>query len=461
MTEPARGAGPGRQRWLLVGIVFVVSAIAFEAIAVATAMPVVARELDGLRGYGLAFSAFLTTSLIGMVVAGQVCDRRGPHGPAIAATGVFCLGLLGAAGAPTMTALVFARAVQGLGGGAAVVALYVVVARAYDDRQRPRVFSVMSGAWVVPAIAGPPVAGALADHVSWRWVFLGVLPLVLGGAAIVRPHLSQASEPVADLAAIASRRARLRPAFMVAVGAGLLQTAAYGGGGSAVLIASTAAVLLAIGVPRLLPPGAVRLARGLPTVVVLRGVFAGAFFGAESFLPLLLTEQRGLGTATSGASLTGGAVAWACGAWLQARPPLRVHRVRLVGVGLVLVAVGIGMVAAVAGTSVSVVLAAVGWCLAGFGMGVGVTTVSVLLLELSPAAEQGGNSAALQVSDALGSVLVIGLLGGAFATLHQDDAIGRMGGGGAFVVVFAAAALVAAAGAAISQRAATGTRAAR
>ena len=59
----------------------VVVAVAFEAIAVATAMPVAARELDGLRSYGLAFSVFLTASLLGMVVAGEMSDRRGPVRP--------------------------------------------------------------------------------------------------------------------------------------------------------------------------------------------------------------------------------------------------------------------------------------------------------------------------------------------------------------------------------------------
>ena len=100
-------------------------------------------------------------------------------------------------------------------------------------------------------------------------------------------------------------------------------------------------------VPRLLPPGALRFARGLPTVVVLRGVFAGAFFGAEVFVPLLLVEQRGLATTLAGASLTGGALTWSLGSWYQGRPNCRFSRTQLVTVGLVLVAVGIAITATV------------------------------------------------------------------------------------------------------------------
>ena len=54
------------------------SLLAFEAMAVATAMPVAVRDLEGLRFYAWAFSAFMIASLVGMVVAGDVWDRRGP-----------------------------------------------------------------------------------------------------------------------------------------------------------------------------------------------------------------------------------------------------------------------------------------------------------------------------------------------------------------------------------------------
>src|SRR4051794_41819582 len=90
---PAGSAAPPPRLWgpeyrgLVVGVVGVVVAVAFEAIAVATAMPVAARELHGLRGYGLAFSVFLTTSLLGMVVAGEGSGRGGGGGALPAAGG--------------------------------------------------------------------------------------------------------------------------------------------------------------------------------------------------------------------------------------------------------------------------------------------------------------------------------------------------------------------------------------
>jgi MFS family permease len=438
-------------RAVVLGVAGVVVALAFEAIAVATAMPVAARELGGVRSYGLAFSIFLTTSLLGMVTAGEVSDRRGPVVPFVSASVIFATGLAIAGAAPTMWVLILARGVQGFGAGLNIVALYVVVARAFPDSLRPRVFSAMSSAWIVPALIGPPIAGLLADHVSWRWVFLGVLPLIVIATALVLPHLrgidGASVREDADPAA-APTPSRLVPAFAAAVGTGLLQYAGQLLTWVSVPLVLVAVALLVPSVPRLLPRGALRFARGLPTVVVLRGVFAGAFFGAEVFVPLLLVEQRGLATTLAGASLTGGALTWSLGSWYQGRPGLQVPRARLVTGGLLLVATGIVITASVLAPAMPPFMAAIGWLVAGLGMGVGITSLSVLVLELSPIEEQGANAAALQVSDALGSILFIGAAGAIFAGLHspgQDNA-------GVFLLIFAVMTVLALAGAVVAPR---------
>ncbi len=437
-------------RSLVVGVVGVVVAVAFEAIAVATAMPVAARELGGLREYGLAFSAFLTTSLLGMVVAGEVSDRRGPVLTFVLAAGTFAVGLVAAGLATSMLVLVLARAVQGFGAGLNVVSLYVVVARAFPAVLRPRAFSAISSGWIVPSLVGPPIAGLLADHASWRWVFLGVLPLLVGAALLVGPHLRGLDGPV-DAPRAARRRSRLPGAVLAAAGAGLFQYAGQRLSDSpavALLVLAVAVGLLVAGVPRLLPRGTMRLGRGLPTVVALRGLMAGAFFGAETFLPLMLVQERGLATTLAGASLTGAALTWSLGAWLQGRPTLRTPRWVLLEAGFLLVLAGVGLAAAATSTSVPVAAAALGWTVAGLGMGLGITSLSVLVLELSPPAEQGASSASLQVSDALGSILAIGAAGAVYAAL----ASGQHAGARPYLLVDAIMAVICVAGALAASR---------
>jgi MFS family permease len=388
-----------------------------------------------------------------MVTAGEVSDRRGPVVPFVSASAIFAAGLALAGVAPTMWVLVVARGLQGFGAGLNIVSLYVVVARAFPESLRPRVFSAMSSGWILPALIGPPIAGLLADHVSWRWVFLGVLPLIVIATALILPRLGGidgAPVPTGGDAAPATgrKRSRLVPALAAAVGTGLLQYAGQLLTWVSLPLLVAALVLLVPSVPRLLPPGALRFARGLPTVVVLRGVFAGAFFGAEVFVPLLLIEQRGLATTLAGASLTGGALTWSLGSWYQGRTHRRFSRNQLVTLGFILVAVGIAITSTVLASAMPPFMAAIGWLVAGLGMGLGITSLSVLLLELSPIEDQGTNAAAMQVSDAFGSIVLIGAAGAIFAGLHtagQDNS-------GVFLLIFGVSTLVAVSGAVISPR---------
>src|SRR5262245_23373497 len=107
---------PG-QRAMTVGLVLSVTLIAFEGLAIATVMPDVSRDLNGLSLYGWAFSAFFLTSLIGVVFAGREADRQGLAFPYLGGLLLFSLGLLVAGLAPTMAVVVLGRAIQGFGAG--------------------------------------------------------------------------------------------------------------------------------------------------------------------------------------------------------------------------------------------------------------------------------------------------------------------------------------------------------
>jgi len=174
-----------RWRGLTIGLVLNVTFVAFEALAVATIMPLVAQDLSGLTLYGWVFSAFLLADLAGIVVAGELADRHGPGVPFGIGLVLFVVGLLAGGLAPAMPVLVAARAIQGFGAGAIPAAAYVVIGRTFPEALRPRMFAILSTAWVVPGIAGPALAAFVGDHVGWRWVFLGLLPLVVtaGGLA--------------------------------------------------------------------------------------------------------------------------------------------------------------------------------------------------------------------------------------------------------------------------------------
>jgi MFS family permease len=410
------------------GLISSVLLVAFEAMAVSTAMPIAVADLHGLPYYSLAFSAYLTLSLLGMVLAGQRADVRGPRLPILGGIGLFGVGLIIAGAATTMAQFVVGRSVQGLGGGMVIVSLYVLVGRAYPEKLHGKAFSVMASCWVLPAIVGPFVAGVLAEQVSWRWVFLGA-------AALIALPLSLLLKPLRDLPTVergprrdpdANRSARLRTvrtcAVLTAVGAGLFQFGSQQLDWVGAVLVPVALLLLVPSVPKLLPRGIFRAGRGLPTVVALRGLMAGAYFGIEAFIPLMLVQERGMSATVAGLSLTGAAVSWALAAWLSNRPRLRerIPRPRLVrlGIGIATVAL-LGAIAAIS-PHTPAWTAAAAMFFAAFGMGLAFPNISTLMLELSAPGDQGANSAALQVADGLTSTLSVAVAGAVYHALHTS-----------------------------------------
>ena len=173
-----------------IGIVSLITLVAFEAIGTATAMPVVAKDLDALAGYTWAFNAYIVASLFAMVLGGLWSDATGPRGPLIAGVASLSGGAVIAGAAFDLSSLVVGRALQGFGGGLLIVAVYVLIARAYPVDMRPKAFSVLAAAWVVPSLVGPVIAGWLSDAVTWRAVFW-LVPIF-----VIPPHHPAVPAPV-------------------------------------------------------------------------------------------------------------------------------------------------------------------------------------------------------------------------------------------------------------------------
>jgi MFS family permease len=321
---------------------------------------------------------------------------------------LFCAGLLVAGLAPHMWALVLGRLVQGFGGGLVNVALFVVVGRAYPVAEHPRVFSLMSAAWVLPAIAGPAVAGLIVEAMGWRWVFLLVVAAAVPAMAVIWPRVRTVAPGDPDV----PRDRRICWSLGAAAGALVLHV----GGQSPLLLAAGVVTVAVCGV-RLLPPGSLAAARGLPSVVLLRGLAGAAFVQADVFIPLLLTRERGLSPALAGLSVTVGALFWSAGSWIQARQGQRFSDVARLRLGAAAIAAGVLSAMAVTVAAVPVAVVVGGWCLGGFGMGLVSPGSAALVLRLSGPAEQGANSSALNVADALLTTTALAAGGALFAAL--------------------------------------------
>jgi MFS family permease len=406
-----------RWRGLTAGLVLNVTFVAFEALAIATIMPLVVADLGGVALYGWVFSSFLLADLVGIVVAGELADRFGPAIPFGAGLALFVIGLLMGGLAPSMPVLVAARAIQGFGAGAIPAVAYVVIGRTYPDALRPRMFAVLSTAWVVPGIAGPALAAFVADHVGWRPVFLGLVPLVIVAGSLALGALRS----VPGNPGRAARRVLL-DAVRVASGTGLV----LGGLQARDLLLSPAlaAAGLVLGIPalrKLLPPGTFRASGALPAAVLSRGLLTFAFFAADVFVPLTVTTIRGESVLLSGIALTAGTLAWTTGAWIQERTVFRVGAAPLVRNGFLLVAVGIAAMGVVLVGAAPVWVCVPGWAIAGLGIGMAYSSIALTVLRHAPAGSEGATASSMQLADILGNALGTGLgavaVAGAVATV--------------------------------------------
>ncbi len=433
----ARGDLLSRERRALtIGLVLVITLVAFEGLAVATVMPAAQRDLGGLRYYGWTFSAFLLTSIVGIVWAGEQCDRHGPARPLVAGLILFAAGLTIAGLAPSMLALVAGRAVQGLGAGVVPSVAYVAIGRGYESSMRSRMFAVLASAWVVPGLIGPVIAGAVAEYASWRLVFLGLLPLIVVAAVLVLPALRRLGAP--DAVAASSHRTAAAALLTLGVGLALASPATGSPLVAATLVAAgVAASLVAV---RRLVPHAVLHGSGIAAAIAGNGLVNMAFFGTEAFVPLTITTLRHQSPLVAGIALTSATISWTAGAWIRERLEDRFERRTIIPAGVTLVAVGITAAALAVWPAVPIVVVAIGWGCAGLGIGLVYSSFSVIVLEAAPAGQEGLISSSHKLVEVLSTAIGIGI-GGAIVSAGESGGWESPAVGAVFGVMFGAAVL--------------------
>ena len=425
-TQPVRrGVFHPAHALLSVALVALITVIAFEGMAISTAMPEAARDLDAVRSYGLAFSVMLTTQLLGIVLAGVWCDRSGPLPSLYAGQLLFAVGCAWCGSAQGFGAFLSGRGVAGLGAGLIIVAGYVLIGRAYPESLRPKVFSVISAAWVLPSLLGPPIAAWVTTTWSWRWVFwLVVVPVVVAMAMVTARRRQIVGADQGLERSSRDQREHARAAWfglLIATSAGALQWGTHDlelAWSAKTVAAVVGALGIVLTAPLLLPRGTWVLRRGLPSVMTARFLLTASFFGTITYIPLMLVNERGLSLGAAGTTIAVGSLGWSFGSWVQGRDRWAGRRDRLVMTGGSLLTLGLLGTVAVTHFGWPPWLVAVALVACGTGMGLGTASLSVLALTLSAAADHGSTSSSLQLADVLGSVLGIAAAGAVFAGLH-------------------------------------------
>jgi len=326
----------------------------------------------------------------------------------LAGLALFAVGLVVGGTAPDMAILVAGRAVQGLGPGVVPAVAYVAISRCYPEESRPRMFAVLSTAWVVPGLIGPAVAALVAAAVGWRWVFLGLLPLVVVAGILVVLALRHVPPPASPGTAAVPYLAVLG----LVAGAGVALASLSSGVLPVVIVGGIAGgVLLVISLRRLTSPLNLSARPELAATVFSRSLLTCSFFAGDAYVPYAIVTVRHAPTALAALALTASTLTWTAGSWVQARWIARYGPRRLVRPGECLVAIGLGVMCVVLLPSVPPELGIVAWAVAGLGIGTAYSPLSVTTLDLAAPGEEGRATSALQLCDVLGQAIGTGVAG--------------------------------------------------
>ena len=358
MSSPAISAR--RRRVVTAALLLGTFLSSIEVMVVSPAMPTVVGELGRAGLYPWVFSAYILAQTATIPLYGAMADRHGRRAAYTLGVTLFLLGSIACALAPSMGALVAARALHGLGSGALVTLTRTLFGDRYPAAERTKMQGVFSLVWGVSALLGPPVGGLVTQSWSWRAIFWANLPLGIIAAAVVAATVPSAlGVGGRSPGLLASARDLLRnPAQQVINGAG-----------------------------------------------VLLGV---CLIGMIGYLPVWVTAAEGGGPVAAGLAILPMSLAWTAAANVAGRLVGRFGFQTLVRAGVALLTAGAVAVAVWPVTRVGLVVVG-----AGFGFIISLFTVSSQ--EAAPLQLRGTATALALYARSLGSALgapVLGALAG-------------------------------------------------
>lgn len=422
---------------LLVGLLVLEVLFAMHFLTVATVMPAVLADLGNVSLYGASFWAASLAQLAAIPIASAFVDRYGARRPLIWVAVIYVAGLLIAAAAPGMALVVLGRTFQGVASGGGYALSIAVVAKQVPEEYRARIMALMASTWILPGLLGPPIGALLISTVGWRWAFIAPLPVLIASLVMILPRLR-------DVGASTKTTVPVRPTAQLAIGGFALFAALTYPSPTSLLLGAGGAVAAAYGLRGLVPRGTFRAKPGPPAAAAAAFLASMAFIAADSFVPLMLTEVRGLSIAAVGVGFTLQTIAWPLGSWWQSGLVERHTTGAVVVLGTILMAAGFGITATGLSTSVPIEPAYVGWVAAAFGMGLVFPTIPLAAMAVAGAGREGTDLSPTLLMDMTGIAVGQGLGGVALSNAVASGLGLTVGLGGAFLTTgIAAAALLA------------------
>ncbi|HEY2981136.1 MAG TPA: MDR family MFS transporter [Anaerolineales bacterium] len=406
-----------RNRTIVVtaGIMLSLFLASMEATVVATAMPTIVGQLGGLEHYSWVFSAFMLSSTTVVPLFGKLSDIHGRRKLYAIAMVLFIAGsvLCGLAG--SMTQLILARVLQGIGAGGIVPLAFILIGEMFSLEQRSKMQGLFSGVWGVSSIAGPLLGGLIVDQFSWHWIFfINVIPGLIAGALVTlgwRDHARSPVRPAVDYAGAA-----LLTAGIVILLLGLMD---FGTSTSWILIAASIALLAMLwrverrAADPILPIPLFR--EPLFATATAHGFLTGwAVFGTLSFIPLFVQSVLGANATQAGITITPMLLGWVSASIIGTRILLRVGYRRLGLAGTALFSVG-ALLMMFVGAHSSWASMMVFVTMMGLGMGMSIPAFVIAVQTSVERRHLGTATSTLQFSRSIGGTLGVSVMGAALS----------------------------------------------
>jgi EmrB/QacA subfamily drug resistance transporter len=406
-----------RNRIILVtiGIMLSLFLASMESTVVATAMPTIVGQLGGLEHYSWVFSAYMLASTTTVPLYGKLSDLYGRRKLYVLAMILFLTGSTLCGQANSMTQLIFARALQGLGAGGIMPLAFILIGEMFTLEQRAKMQGFFSGVWGVSSIIGPLLGGFLVDQLSWHWVFYVNIPAGFLAAALVafawRDQVQSHARPAVDYAGAA-----LLSAGVVTLLLGLVE---FGTSAGWILMAASIMLFVLLlwvesraGDPILPLP----LFRDrLFATSISHGVLAGwAMFGSVSFIPLFVQSVLGTNATQAGITITPMLLGWVTASIIGTRLLLKVGYRRLAITGTALLTTGAFLMSRVdVNTSRAMLMVFVS--LMGIGMGFSIPPFLIAVQTTVERRHLGTATSTIQFSRSIGGTLGVSVMGAALS----------------------------------------------
>lgn len=420
--------GRGRLAVVFVALLLAVLLAALDQTIVATALPTIAGDLEGMDQLSWVVTAYLLAATVALPIYGKLGDQLGRKGVFQCAIVLFAIGSALAGFAQNIEQLIGFRALQGVGAGGLMIGAQAIIADLVPTRERGRYMGLFGGAFGFASVIGPLAGGLFTEHASWRWCFwvnlpLCVVTLLVVGAVLHLPKTAR--RPRFDY---------VGTLLLAALSTCLVLVTSWGGTtydwDSPVILGLAGGGLLAIVlfclVERVVrePIVPLRLFRsGVFTVAGLIALALGvAMFGTLSYLPLFLQLVDGASPTESGLLMLPMVLGILVGSVTAGRLMTRTGRYKAFPIiGTVLTAIGMGLLSLLDETSTRVEYGSF-MAIAGLGIGLVLPTLMVATQNAVPRSDLGVATAASTYMRQIG-----GCLGAAgFGALFTERLLDRL-----------------------------------